>query len=765
DNVGKTGRHFTFFEMAAHHVFNKKGKEIYFKDGTVALCHKVCTARMGVDPLRLRYIEEWWEGGGNAGPCVEVIIDGVEVATLVFMMYKVGAEGMQPMSMTVVDTGYGLERMTWVSQGTPSAYEAVFGPVVEELKRLANVQMNRKVQEEYSKVAGMTNAKTAADVRRIREQTAARMGISYEELMSIVSPLEDVYVISDHSRALAILLNDGVVPSNVREGYFARMLVRRALRSMRSLGIKTPLADIVALQVDYFTQIVPELKENKSDILKIVQVEEDRYYETLARGRQLVDRMTKDLKKGERITNEKLIELYDSHGLNPELVKEFASVPVEVPDDFYKQVAARHEKPEAEEEVKKEEYPEGLPTTRALYYEDVDTLEFQGKVLDVINGGILLDQTAFYPEGGGQEWDLGTLDGHRVKKVVKVNSSILHFIDGPHPRKGQVMKGSIDRDRRHRLMRHHTSAHIINGTARHMLGNHIWQAGAHKSETEGRLDITHYENLTAEQRDALEREVNRVILEDYKVKIQFMQRDEAEALHGYRLYQGGAVPGKVIRVVEILGLDAEACGGLHAKSTSFVGPIRIRRTKRIQDGIVRVEYSSGMAAIEDMQRDKTAVELLSEKLNTPQEKVVEAAERLQLELRDSGKRVDALTTQHNEDVARSLLVGAKVVDGVRLVVHQARPGEDAETISKALTSNPGTLVIIGVADKNAKVLVSRSPDLKVDCRTLLKEMMKLLGGGGGGKPEYAQGGGGDASKLPLALEQAPEMARKALGSH
>jgi alanyl-tRNA synthetase len=564
---------------------------------------------------------------------------------------------------------------------------------------------------------------------------------------------------------LAILLNDGVVPSNVREGYFARMLVRRALRSMRSLGIKTPLADIVALQVDYFTQVIPELKENKPDILKIVQVEEDRYYETLARGRQLVDRMTKDLKKGERITNEKLIELYDSHGLNPELVKEFASVPVEVPDDFYKQVAARHEKPEAEEEVKKEEYPEGLPTTRALYYEDVDTLEFQGKVLDVINGGILLDQTAFYPEGGGQEWDLGTLDGHRVKKVVKINSSILHFIDGPHPRKGQIMKGSIDRERRHRLMRHHTSAHIINGTARHMLGNHIWQAGAHKSETEGRLDITHYENLTAEQRDELEREVNRVILEDLKVKIQFMQRDEAEALHGYRLYQGGAVPGKVIRVVEILGLDAEACGGLHAKSTSFVGPIRIRRTKRIQDGIVRVEYSSGMAAIEDMQRDKTAVELPSEKLNTPQEKVVEAAERLQLELRDSGKKVDALTTQHNEDVARSLLDGAKVVDGVRLVVHQARPGEDAETISKALTSNPGTLVIIGVADKNAKVLVSRSPDLKVDCRTLLKEIMRLLGGGGGGKPEYAQGGGGDASKLPLALEQAPEMARKALGSH
>jgi alanyl-tRNA synthetase len=244
-----------------------------------------------------------------------------------------------------------------------------------------------------------------------------------------------------------------------------------------------------------------------------------------------------------------------------------------------------------------------------------------------------------------------------------------------------------------------------------------------------------------------------------------MQRDEAERLHGYRLYQGGAVPGKVIRVVEILGLDAEACGGLHAKTTSFVGPIRIRKTKRIQDGIVRIEYSSGMAAVEDMQRDKNMVELLSERLNAPQEKVVDSAERLQQELRESGKRVEQLLTQHNQDVARSLLASAVPLAGGRLVVHQAREGEDAETISKALTANEGTLVIIGVADKNAKVLVSRSADLKVDCRALLKEMMKLVGGGGGGKPEYAQGGGGDPEKLPQALAQAPELARKALGSH
>jgi alanyl-tRNA synthetase len=760
DNVGKTGRHLTFFEMMAHHTFNKPGKYIYFKDRTVELCHKFFTECLGVDPKLMHYIEEWWEGGGNAGPCVEVIVDGVEVATLVFMMYKDTPEGRKPMDMTVVDTGYGLERITWVSQATPSAYEAVFGPVVERLKELAGVKLDYNVLKEYSKVAGMTNAKTAADVRRIRETTADRIGISYEELMKIVTPLEDIYVICDHSRALMLMLNDGVVPSNVREGYFARMLVRRALRSIRSLGVTISLAEIVGQQVDYYRDTFPELKENREDILALVRVEEVRYAETLERGKSLVARLTKDLKKDERISVAKLIELYDSHGLNPEVVREFASVPVDIPDDFYKQVAAKHEKPEAEkDEVDESAFPEKMPATRMLYYEDVDMLSFEAKVVALVKDGIMLDQTAFYPEGGGQEWDLGTLNGHKIKKVIKVRTTILHYIDGPLPKVGQTVKGQVAKERRVQLMRHHTSAHIINGTARKLLGNHVWQAGAHKAEDEARLDLTHFENLTLEQRDRLEREVNRIVLEDLKVNIQFMQRDEAERLHGYRLYQGGAVPGKVIRVVEIEGLDAEACGGLHCKSTAFVGPIRIRRTKRIQDGIVRIEYSSGMAAIADMQADKTIVETLSETLNSTPEKLVESTERLGGDLREQKKQYGELVTKFNVEVARALLASAKCVGDVRLVIHQTEAGENAEELSKALAENPNTLVVIGVADKNAKLFVSRSADLDVDCRVLLKEIMKRLGGGGGGKPEYAQGGGGKAEKLPEALAHAEETAK------
>jgi len=323
------------------------------------------------------------------------------------------------------------------------------------------------------------------------------------------------------------------------------MLVRRALRSIRTLGIDVRLADMVSKQIDYFGPIFPELYANRDDIMNLVQVEEGRYYDTLGRGKQLVSRMTKDLKPGEKLAIDKLIDLYDSHGLNPEIAKEFAPDQIDVPDNFYMQVAKKHEKPEAEA-VKKEDFPESMPNTRMLYYEDAELTEFEAKVVVVYNGGIVLDQTAFYPEGGGQEWDLGILNGHKVTKVIKAKTAIMHFIDGPTPKVGDTVKGHIDKERRLQLMRHHTAAHLINGCARNLFGNHVWQAGAHKAVEEARLDITHFENLSVEQRDRLERDVNKVVLEDLKINIGFMQRDVAEKLHGYRLYQGGAVPGKII---------------------------------------------------------------------------------------------------------------------------------------------------------------------------------------------------------------------------
>ncbi len=762
DNVGKTGRHLTFFEMMAHHVFNKPGKEIYFKDRTVELCHQLLTERLGVGPEKVRYIEEWWEGGGNSGPCLEVILEGVELATLVFMQYRETVDGRKPMNMKVVDTGYGLERFTWVSQATPSAYEAVFGPVVRDLKASVGANSHHRALVEYAKVAGMTNAKTAADVRTIRERTAERLGIAYQDLMQIISPLEDIYVICDHSRALAFMLNDGVVPSNVREGYFARLLVRRGLRSMRSLGFDQSLAEIVGKQIDYFSGHFPELIENKEDIMNLVSVEEQRYYETLDRGKSLVQRLSKDLPPGGKFSTEKLIELYDSHGLNPEIVKEFTSAEVDIPDNFYMQVAKRHDQPD-KVEVKQTDLPQDAPETRMLYYENPDLFKFEATVVGSFDGGIILNQTAFYPEGGGQENDAGVIDGIQVKNVIKVRNTIVHYLDGGKilPM-GKKVEGEVDKPRRLALMRHHTAAHIINGVARSMFGNHVWQAGAHKSTDEARLDLTHYENLTPEQRERLEVEVNRVVLEDIKVDINFMPRDEAEKSYGFRLYQGGAVPGKMIRVVNTRGVDTEACGGLHCSRTSKVGPIRILRTKRIQDGVVRIEFSAGLAAVKGMQEDKQIVDRLSDELNVTRDQVLQTTEKAFSELRDERKRCEGISSRYNDLVATRLMEKAHEIEGKKVVVHLVGEGEDPTAISLALTSKPGVIAIVGWKDKTPKLFVSCSSDIQVDCRPILKEVMKLVGGGGGGKKEFAQGGGGDPNKLPSAMEKAPGIVRALL---
>ncbi|MDD1773705.1 MAG: alanine--tRNA ligase, partial [Methanomassiliicoccales archaeon] len=751
DNVGKTGRHLTFFEMCAHHAFNTKNKEVYFKDKTVELCHELFTRRMGVRPEMMRYVEAWWEGGGNSGPCLEVILQGAELATLVFMTYRDTDEGRKPLDMKVVDTGYGLERMTWVSQGATSTEEAVFGPVLKYMKDITGATVDSVMMTEYSKVAGMTNAKTATDIRKMREETASRIGISYDSLMKSVRPLEDVYVVCDHSRALAFLLNDGVVPSNVREGYFARMLVRRALRALRSLDLDIALAEIVERQIDFFSPIFPEMVENRQDIMQLVGVEEERYKETLVRGRQLVQRLTRDLKPGEGISAQKLIELYDSHGLNPEIVKEFTDAPVDIPDDFYIRVSAMHEKPE-QTVTESEDLPSDLPETKTLYYEDPGVLDFKAKVVKTVGGGILLDRTAFYPEGGGQESDTGTISGRRVVKVTRSGRSIVHYVEGEIPSVGTVVEGAIDKKRRLQLMRHHTAAHIINGLARRMLGNHVWQAGAHKSENEARLDITHFENLTQDQRNQLEREVNEIVLEDFEVNTSYMARDDAERLYGFRLYQGGAVPGGTIRVVVVSGLDAEACGGLHCKRTSQVGPVRINSTKRIQDGIVRIEFSAGMPAIESMQAERNELEKSAAVLGVPY--LTTASETMALfdELKEKRTILTSFISNEARTISENLLREVVEVGDVRLVRYASKAGEDPSEISKNLVANDKVVAIIATPDAGGlRLFVSRSKDVDLDCRKLLKEIAGMTGGGGGGKKEFAQGGGGDPSKLQDAF--------------
>jgi len=622
DNVGKTGRHFTMFEMMAHHAFNTPGNEIYFKERTVELCHNLLTKDLGIDPVEISYIEDLWAGGGNSGPCFETMVGGVELATLVFMMYEETPAGKKKMDMQVVDTGYGLERFTWMSQGTSSAYEAVFGSVLEKLKNESGVQTasDDKILGEYSKVAGFLNVETEGDLRELRQKVADRLNITVPELEKHTNPSENLYAICDHTRALMFMLNDGVVPSNVKQGYFARLLVRRTMRALKSLNLSIPISEITGMQIDYFKNDFPDVSENKCEILNLINIEEEKYKNTIKRGRGIVKRVECDILKkgGNKLGINDLIDLYDSHGLIPLAVKDFASLGVEIPDDFYIRVAAKHEGTEIEAE-EKVAVPGDISDTELKYYKIVS--QFTAKVLkiDYDNNYIILDRTHFYPEGGGQEADTGRIGNALVIDVQKINSVVIHKFKIKENIKinfseGEDVECEIDFNRRKQLTQNHTATHIINGAARKVLGNHIWQSGAHKSEDIARLDVTHYASLTDFETEEIERQANKIIAENRKIEIFTLPRNEAEKRYGFRLYQGGAVPGRDIRIVDIKNWDTEACGGTHCAGDRFTGRtgdvevIKLIRSKRIQDGVVRLEFVAGDAARRNIRKQEELFE-------------------------------------------------------------------------------------------------------------------------------------------------------------
>ncbi len=768
DNVGKTGQHFTMFEMMAHHAFNFPGKPIYFKDRTVELCHTFLTERLGLDPKIVRYKESLWRGGGNSGPCFEVVFGGAEPATLVFMMNReVGGHDV-PMDTQVVDTGYGLERLTWISQGTTSAYEAVFGDALAYLKRATGAKrVDEAILREYSKVAGMLKVENLADVREIRRQTAARVGITPEELVAQVGPLESLYTVCDHSRALIFLLGDGVTPSNSREGYFARLLIRRGLRALKDLNISYTLADTISFMVDQMREDYPEFFLNKGDILKLLKVEEARYRETLEKGRTIVGRMEGELKAANRSFDvETLVQLYDSHGLNPDVVREFTSLPVEVPDDFYTRVAERHIQP-AREPEKKIAVSGETPPTRLRVYEDRRKRTFRAKVLAFQGGALLLDLTYFYPEGGGQEADHGAIGGYEVYDVQKVGASVFHFVRGDAaPLVGKKVMCEIEAARREALTRNHSATHIVLGAARKVLGNHVWQAGAHKAQDMARLDITHFDALTDEEVARIEDLANGRVLQDGLVRAKFMPRDLAERKFGFRLYQGGSVPGGELRVVEFPHWDVEACGGTHVPNAADVGLIKILRTTRIQDGVVRIEYAAGTAALAAIRAQEQELTKAAEALGVAPNQVASAASRITEEWRDQRRQLDKVRTDLAGAAAKNLLEGATAVGDVKIVVRRIEGDmKDLMALSKQICAEPKAVAILGATSPSgASLIVSHGAQVELDARAVLSEAVPHIGGKGGGRPDFAQGAGPNTKDVAAALETALNRVRERLST-
>ncbi|MCD4845195.1 MAG: alanine--tRNA ligase [Methanosarcinales archaeon] len=783
DSVGRSGRHLTNFEMMAHHAFNNSQKEIYWKDRTVQYCDELL-AEMGADANAVTYKEEPWAGGGNAGPCVEVLIGGLEVATLVFMNMQqkksgdiiIKGESYEKMDNYIVDTGYGLERFVWASTGSPTIYDAVLPEMVNELMGLAGID-HRLDDPEYAsilsknaKLAGLMDITGAANLMQLRKKVAADIGIEVDTLQSIMEPVERVYAIADHSRCLAFMFGDGIIPSNVKAGYLARLVLRRTIRLMNEAGINVPLNEIVTMQIKQMHDY-PEFSQHLDTIVEILKREQVKYSDTLDRGRRMVAKSAQHyLDKGREFPLDEIIRMYDTHGIPPEITSDVSreiGLQIDLPDTFYSLVAESHSKAEETDEIKSIPEIEGLPPTKRLYYFEPEELDFEAKVVAVIDRQVVLDQTLFYPEGGGQPADHGIFRygnvSYHVADVHIENGIILHAVteDKIDIKPGDNINGTVDSKRRWAHKRHHTATHVVNDAAKKVLGDHIWQAGAQKSEDKARIDLSHFKRITSDELKQIELIANRTVMADIPIESFWMDRIEAEQEYGFILYQGGVPPGKKIRVLKV-GDDVEACGGTHVSNTGLIGPIKILKTERIQDGVERIEYAAGEAAVKRWQEMEDLLYRSADELKVTPEHLPETINRFFNEWKQFKKDIDRLKGDLAESYAVNLLESAEDIEGFKVVARRILGADIEELIKMAtrLMEDPHAVVLLASESNGVKIVASCGQfalQRGVNSGTIVREMCKVVGGGGGGRAELAQGGGPDVERIEEALKKGEEL--------
>lgn len=812
DAVGRSGRHLTTFEMMAHHVFNRpdEGVEIYWMEQCVEHCHRMLTETFGIDATEITYVENPWCGGGNAGAAVEVIVGGLELATLVFMDMEEHPDGTvelkgdryRTMPLQIIDTGYGLERFCWAAAGTPTIYEAIYPETVAWLKQLSGFDSVAKqwpsldldrLLSEMSRLNGIMNIEAGVDGEKLVNiflQKLAERGVDVtgEQFSSITEPLANIYAIPDHLHALCNMLGDGLVPSNAKAGYLARMLARRVLRMRDELDIDVSLSALATHHLDVNLGGLLN-KQTRDGLLTILALEEERYVEMLRKGTNVIQTQLKSLSKNAaEIPDELLFTMNDSHGLAPDMAITLARSAgwgdVVLRTGFSAEMAERHArmaKDAAKASSSEGDVLEvnGQPATTPLYYEDAYSQRFNSKVLDCLPAdghgpkgathAVVLESTLFYPEGGGQEGDRGQLQHKQavveVLDTQKVGDVIVHFTDGAL-KSGEEVEGRLDWKRRKQLMDHHTAVHIVGGAARRLLGPHIFQAGSHLTVESGRLDITHFHRLTRDDLDAMEDMANAVLSNVRSTEKTELNRRDADLVHGFDLYQGGAPKGDSIRILKIADHDIQACGGTHHDEPGQIGSIRIVRSSAVQDGVERLHVVAGEAALAYARSQDELVRQSSEVFGVHGDDLPKAASRFFKEWKEQRKLIEHLESE----IVRLRTTGggdaSSEVDGVRVVVMEIDGDlKSMTTMLKELTldaSNP-TLAVLGSKDGGGKLMIGITENTVASERynavDLLRSISSHIRGGGGGRPTFAQGGGSHAEGLNDALDAA----RKQLG--
>jgi alanyl-tRNA synthetase len=738
ENVGVTGSHFTAFMMANQTSFNYP-KEGYWRDRTMELNFKFLTEVLGIPEDRIIYHEDVWAMGdfSEFGPCLEGFVGGLEIVNSVFTQFEYVDGKIRELDNKVVDVGWGFERVLWFYTGYSNAYEAAFGETLSRLRKQVRIEFDPELYGRFAVHGGELNRDEVSNVNEVERRILKGAGISRKDYDTKIKPMQALYAVVDHVRTLLFAITDGSLPSNVGGGYNLRIILRRSFDFVDTYGFGVDLPAVARLVAKELEDIYPELHGGLVTFDKVVAVERARYDKAKENAKRVV---VLTLSKSSTIGKEQVRTLYESNGITPELITAVAAemkIEVKLPENVYMDIIAGNSA--GREKAKKLDVPlpEGLKGTHKLYYDFVTSAE--AKVVFAKGKYFALDRTPFYPEGGGQASDTGTANGIVVVDVQRIGDVVVHVAEKDCGFKvGEKVACEVDEERRKAIIAHHTATHLISAASRKILGEHAWQEGARKEHDKAHIDIAHYEKLEEKEVDAIEDQVNAWLLNGIRVDASDMSRGDAESKYGFSIYQGHGAPAKSMRIVTIktLGnklIDAEACGGLHAAGReNYVGMVKIIGTSRIHDGVDRIEFVAGPAALKRFREEHMELERMSEALNSEPLLVSRRLAELQAESGAMHKEIERGKDQLAFSMAESI-VDEKLIDR-ELDVDRKMLVRIADLLVKR-NANCAALLM----NKDGDVVCMAGESSKVSAIDRLNEKFGEGRFKGGGSKRFAQG--------------------------
>ncbi len=799
ENVGRTARHHTYFEMLGNFSFGDYFKpeaipwaweflteicqlpkdklwiSIYPKDDEAA---EIWKKQPGLNPEHIVRMEDnFWEigTGGPCGPDSEIYIDlgeergcgkdtcapgcdcdrYLEIWNLVFTQYNKTEDGKyEPLEHKNIDTGCGLERLASVLQNKKTNFETdLLFPIIEYVEKISGLKYGDD----------------------------AKKDISFK-------------VIADHARSMSIMIMDGILPSNEGRGYVLRRILRRAIRHGRMLGIKNAfLEGAVDAVAKIYNGVADfeELEKNIQYIKKVIRIEEDRFAATLAQGMELLTKeidAVKQAKKSE-LGGEFIFKLYDTYGFPFELTEEILMENSLTPDKdgFNKAMENQRQRARAARAANEWAAIPDLSSIDTKSLQADSTAETSkivamwknGKLVEEIHdgeeAGIILQATPFYAEGGGQVGDVGEFLGEvakiRIDNAKKLpDGTIYHeaYVEEGQIKVGEKVKIIVDADKKLSSARNHTATHLLQAALRKVVGEQVHQAGSLVTPERLRFDFSNFEPVTPAQIAAVEEMVNEEILKADDVDIKQMKIDDAKKLGAMALF--GEKYGDVVRVVSVPNFSIELCGGSHVKNVGQIGRFKIVSESGVAAGVRRIEAITGRAAILDANKQTQILNSVSTLLKVRSEDLPAQVEKILAEEKSMKKRIEQAEAMKEKAEAQKLLIGAKEIGKLKYLagVAQAENMDKLREIADFLIDkiDTGVAVLAAVNDGKVNLVVKadkKAVALGVHAGKIVKEISKLIGGGGGGRPDMAQAGGKNPEGLPKMFETA-EIAVRNLGA-